>query len=71
MSELQTQFHVSGMKCDACIKSATEAVAKVSGVEQATFDLSSASATIVGNCDPQAVCLALTEAGYPAVVKSG
>ena len=70
MSTIQTQFHVSGMTCDDCVRNATEAALKVTGVESATFDLSSASGSVVGDCDPQAVCLALTEAGFPSVVKS-
>lgn len=70
MSNIQTKFHVSGMTCDGCVKSATAAVMSVLGVEQASFDFSAATGTVVGDCDPQAVCEALNEAGFPAVVNS-
>lgn len=70
MSGLKTQFHVQGMKCDGCIGQAREGLAGVPGFESAEFDLQAGVATVSGDVDPQAVCLALTEKGYPAVVKS-
>lgn len=70
MAETITQFHVSGMKCEGCVSNAKNAVSKVMGVEDAEFDLAAGTASISGNVDPQAICQALTEAGYPAVVKS-
>jgi copper chaperone len=68
---MQTQYHVQGMKCDGCIASAREGLAALPGFESAEFDLQAGVATVQGDVDPQAVCLALTERGYPAVVKSG
>lgn len=65
-----TQFFVSGMKCDGCIKRANEALSEVSGFESAEFDLKEGVATVQGDVDPQAVAQALTETGYPAAVKS-
>lgn len=70
MTKNSTQFHVSRMKCDACVKTASLAVKQVIGVESVKFDLANATATVIGAVDPQAVCQALAEAGYPAVVKS-
>lgn len=70
MSEVKTQFYVQGMKCDGCITAANEGLAKVPGFESAEFDLSAGTAVITGDVDPQAVTQALTEKGYPAVVKS-
>jgi copper chaperone CopZ len=66
----QTQFYVQGMKCGGCVESCKKAVAEVDGVESAEFDLATGTGVVQGNVDPQAVCQALTAAGYPAVVKS-
>ncbi|WP_455212394.1 heavy-metal-associated domain-containing protein [Kaarinaea lacus] len=66
----KTQFYVQGMKCDGCITNANKALAEVPGFESAQFDLQQGTAEIQGNVDPQAVCQALSGAGYPAVVKS-
>lgn len=66
-----TNFIVSNMKCQGCVDAATEAVKKVHGTESVSVDLAAGSASVTGDVDPQAVCQALTDAGYPAVVKSG
>jgi len=65
-----TQFFVTGMKCDGCIKRATAALQDVPGFDSAEFDLKEGVATVSGDIDPQAVAQALTETGYPATVKS-
>ncbi len=70
MSETITEFFVQGMKCGGCIGNAEKALVGVPGFVSAEFDLDAAIARVVGEVDPQAVCQALTEAGYPAVVKS-
>ena len=70
MSEMTTQFFVQGMKCGGCIATANKALGEVPGFERAEFDLAAGTAEIYGDVDPQAVCQVLTEAGYPAVVKS-
>jgi len=70
MSTKATQFYVTGMTCNGCVKKATEAVSKVQGYESAKFDLEAGTAEITGGMDPQATAQAMTEAGYPAVVKS-
>ncbi len=70
MAASETQFYVTGMSCDGCVKKATEAVSKIQGYENAQFDLEAGTAVIEGEIDPQAVAQALTEVGYPAVVKS-
>lgn len=66
----ETQYYVQGMKCGGCIESCKKAVAEVDGVEGAEFDLETGTGVVQGNVDPQAICQALTAAGYPAVVKS-
>lgn len=62
-------FDVKNMKCGGCTSAAESAVSKLPGVESATFDLDSATGTVVGNVDPQQVIDALTAEGYPATVK--
>lgn len=68
---MKTQYYVQGMKCDGCIETGNRALAEVDGFESAEFDLQAGTAEVKGDVDPQAVCMALTNAGYPAVVKSG
>jgi len=70
MSEIVTEFFVQGVKCGGCITNANTALAEVPGFVSAEFDLAAGTAKVVGDVDPQAVCQALTGAGYPAVVKS-
>lgn len=67
---VQTQYYVQGMKCGGCIDNGNKALAEVPGFESAEFDLEAGTALVLGDVDPQAVCLALGNAGYPAVVKS-
>ncbi len=66
----ETRFHVQGMKCGGCVTRANEALQSLPGFEAAEFDLKAGSALVKGAVDPQAVCAALTQAGYPAVVNS-
>ncbi len=70
MSDTKTEFYVTGMTCNGCIKKANEALSQIQGFESAEFDLEQGTAEIVGAIDPQAATQALTDAGYPAVVKS-
>jgi copper chaperone len=65
-----TNYYVTGMKCDSCIKRANEALGEVPGFESAEFDLAEGVATVVGDVDPQSIAQTLTETGYPATVKS-
>ncbi len=69
-AQAETQFHVTGMKCDGCIAKAKEALSALPGYVGAEFDLKAGTAVVRGDVDPQAVAQALTEVGYPAVVKS-
>ena len=65
-----TQYYVQGMKCDGCIATGNKALVEVPGFESAEFDLEAGTGTVQGDVDPQAVCQALSDAGYPSVVKS-
>ncbi len=67
---MQTQYLVSGMKCQGCVNSVKKALANVHGAGNAEVDLASGVVCVQGDVDPQSVCQILTEAGYPAVVKS-
>ncbi len=67
---METQYYVQAMKCDGCIENGNKALTEVVGFENAKFDLAAKTAVVQGNVDPQAVCQALSAAGYPAVVKS-
>lgn len=69
-TQSETQFFITKMKCAGCVENATNAIKKVNGVEAVTIDLESEVGKVGGNIDPQAVCFALGEAGFPSVVKS-
>jgi copper chaperone CopZ len=71
MEVSETHFSVKGMKCGGCVAKATEAVSKLPGYQACEFDLTTASAVVKGDVDPQAVVKALTEVGYPAQVNEG
>ena len=68
---MKTQFYVSGMKCGGCASTVQQALKDAEGVESADVNLDAGEASVDGDIDPQAICLLLTEAGYPSVVKSG
>ena len=70
MSSIKTTFIVSAMKCQGCVNNVKNALAAVDGFESANIDLAQGTAVVYGNVDPQAVCAVLSQAGYPAVVKS-
>jgi len=70
MTTITTQFFVHGMTSDECIVEANQALASLPGFVSAEFDLAAGVGVVVGDVDPQAVCQALAEKGYPAVVKS-
>ncbi|EMA65776.1 Heavy metal transport/detoxification protein [Halorubrum aidingense JCM 13560] len=57
---------VEGMSCEHCEQSVTEALEGVSGVTSATADHESASATVEGDADVDALVDAVSEAGYNA-----
>lgn len=63
-------FNVENMKCAGCVATVESALRKVDGVEQASADLSSGTATVVGEVDPEAVIAELTGEGYPATLRA-
>lgn len=64
------KLDVNNMKCGGCVAAAEAAVNKLPGVASASFDLDSASGTVSGDMEPQAVIDALTAAGYPASLRT-
>jgi len=65
-----TRFYVSGMKSGDCSNIANKSFVSLPGFESAEFNIEDGTAIIYGDIDPQAACLLLHEAGFPAVVKS-
>lgn len=68
MSE-QIQLSISGMSCASCVGRIEKALAKVSGVQQASVNLATETATIQGaSLTPQLLIAAVEQAGYHANV---
>ena len=59
-------YTVRGMTCDHCVRSVTEEVAKVPGVNEVEVDLGSGHVTVSSDAelDDSAVEAAVEEAGY-------
>lgn len=67
----ETNFYISGLKCEGCVTTAKNALKNVTGYESAEIDLEAGTMCVTGDVDPQAVSTAISEVGYAAVVKSG
>lgn len=57
---------VTGMTCEHCEESVTEALEGVPGVESATADREAEMATVEGEADLDALVAAVESAGYEA-----
>ena len=57
-------LHVTGMTCEHCVKTVSEAVRALPGTQDVAVDLDHGTVTVQGNPDPQAVREAITEEGY-------
>jgi copper chaperone CopZ len=66
----ETQFYISGLKCDGCIAASRAKLEEVTGYESSEFDLKAGEMKVIGDVDPQAIITAINDAGYSAVVKS-
>ena len=64
---MSIQITVKGMTCDGCEQTVQEALESVSGVERATADRTSDTATIDGDADLENLRQAVEDAGYSAV----
>lgn len=60
----KTTFTIEGMTCDHCRKRAEKALAAVPGVQSATVDLATNTASIIGQADASALRQAVEKAGY-------
>jgi copper chaperone CopZ len=54
------------MSCGGCEETVEDALREVSGVESATADRETDSATVEGDADPDALVAAVENAGYSA-----
>jgi copper chaperone CopZ len=60
---------ISGMDCEGCVKSVSEAVRTVEGVEEVVVSLDKGTATVKGtNIDLTKVFAAVDDAGYGATL---
>jgi Cu+-exporting ATPase len=65
----QIQLSISGMSCASCVGRIEKALAKVSGVQQASVNLATETATVKGeSLTPQLLIAAVEQAGYHASV---
>ncbi|MEO9255303.1 MAG: heavy metal-associated domain-containing protein [Tepidiformaceae bacterium] len=64
------ELNITGMTCEHCVKSVTNALKEVPGVADARVNLETNSAVVEGeNFDTNALIAAVEEEGYEAVTK--
>ncbi|MBA4180548.1 MAG: hypothetical protein C0506_08180 [Anaerolinea sp.] len=64
------ELKISGMTCDHCVRSVTNAVQDVPGVSEAKVSLDTNSAVVKGEAvDIQKILDAIEEEGYEATVR--
>ena len=64
------ELNITGMTCEHCVKSVTNALKEVPGVADARVNLETNSAVVEGeNFDTKALIAAVEEEGYEAVTK--
>ena len=64
------QLHIEGMNCSHCAHSAENALKSVSGVESASVDLASKTATITGEASVETLIDAVNSLGFTASTKA-
>ncbi|WP_136690043.1 CopZ family metallochaperone [Halorhabdus amylolytica] len=57
---------VTGMSCEHCEQTVTEALEDVAGVTSVSVDREAQQATVEGDADPDALVAAVEDAGYEA-----
>ncbi|MES3162378.1 MAG: cation transporter [Halorubrum sp.] len=62
-----TTIEIDGMACDGCEENVVEALSAVPGVETATADHETGTATVEGDADPDALVAAVEAAGYEPI----
>ncbi|MFD2111747.1 heavy-metal-associated domain-containing protein [Thiorhodococcus fuscus] len=60
------EIKITGMHCPNCIRSATQAIQSVAGVDSVEVDLETGSARVVGSVDSAALIAAIQEVGFSA-----
>ena len=63
---MRTKLNVEGMTCLSCVQHVENALRTVDGVEQATADPTSNTATVDGTAEINALIDAVGDAGYTA-----
>ncbi len=65
---METNLEITGMTCGMCVQHVTTALQDVAGVQSATVDLASGTATVQhdGSTDTARLIEAVDEAGYGA-----
>ncbi len=63
---MATELTVTGMSCTDCEASVKEALEGLAGVESATADHETDTATVSGEIDPLDAIVAVEDAGYEA-----
>ena len=63
---MRTKLKVEGMTCLSCVQHVEDALTTVDGVERATADPTSNTATVDGTAKVDALIDAVDEAGYTA-----
>ena len=68
----KTTLKIEGMMCEGCVKTVTEALQKVAGVENVDVSLKANKATVQHNgASDEALISAVVDAGFRASVKHG
>lgn len=64
-----TELSVPDMTCGHCKATVEAALANVPGAGQVTVDLDARTVAVSGNAPVDALCAALEESGYPALLR--
>lgn len=62
------RLQVQGATCGGCVKSIEQILKSVSGVSEASMDLATGIASVVGIVEADQLVVALKRGGFPAVV---
>lgn len=60
------ELKIMGMHCPNCVRSATQAIQSVAGVDSVEVDLKTGSARVVGLAESAALIAAIVEVGFSA-----
>jgi copper chaperone len=60
------EFQVEGMSCNHCVSKVTRSIRKTDDAATVDVDLAAKKVRVQSSADPDELCAAITEAGYPA-----